>query len=512
MLGFAPIHGSVCKKFPMAIRLINIRRGFCTRPGDHLSLQQGLILNRFSGTCTQASDRDLEDTSRTDDDFDSDLRPSPIVAQAQNSKPVLHRGLRSPLYPKQKGILAHDPSRFRSKRAEDLFKRNHMIFDGPVRVRVMDVDEFRLDELHHYFMYTLVRRFPAEKCVRVASRIALFRDKNSQHSFESMSKDVAAIFGPIHGAELSALFSRCYNTIPVAFILDYIRRFGKFSRKYIAQEVDKTMNPRLFDFVRYASGVKPLPGIVTRPHALRSFAKLLPPCAAKRFIFQHLLAHFGDANAIAQIEKSDGETALALLRRLSGGTEMDPQLGIESKVAEGMASAWKRTSRPIEIEGIASDVYSRRPVSADDIIEALENDAPAANTAPNDPLMLQSMQVQPFKSPLMEDTDELQLFSDKTELNELSSESNTWDDPEAESWWKQRRTSSEFFRHNKKAYRLFEGEGWKQVEDPRGETPDYERSKKLRESKHKLSKIYPRRARVKARNEVINRTIERNAR
>lgn len=478
-----------------------IRRAFCAGTSA-VSSEKGAFLHRFAGL---ASKEDYPDWDESHDDFDTSDSSFPIVSQVQRSKPRVHQGVfgNERNAERSRGVLNHQ---FRSKRAEEIYKRSHMIFEGPVKVRVMDVDEFRLDELHHYFMFTLVRRFPAERCVKVAIRVALFRDKHSQHSFESMSRDIAKLFGPIHGAELTALFARCYNTIPVAFMLDYTRRFGKFSRRYISMQVDKTMNPRLFDFVRYPGGVRPLPSIVTRPFALRSFAWLLPPCSAKRYLFQHLLAHSGDPKVLERLRLEEGEV-LDQLKAISSGKEIDPGADKGAKLSEKVSSAWKRVKRPEELLQVETDVYSKQPACADDIIEALEKTADKYGDY--DPLATQKIKVQAFKSPLSDDTDAL----DTVNTDKRRDLETGWQDFEhpQEAWWKNRRISSRFFRYNKKAYKLHGDEGWKQIPDPRGETPDYMRPKMLRNSKRMISAVYRRKATKKRRDLIMNQIISREA-
>ena len=464
-----------------------------------LSLFHARFLNRFAGTSTDA-ELPVDSGCEIEDDFDLESESGPIVAQVQKSKSVLRGGEA----PNPRSLQRATPltrNTRRSKRAEEIYKRSHMIFDGPVRVRVMDVDRFGLEELHHYFMFTLVRRFPAEKCVKLASRIALFRDKQTQHSFESMSKDVAALFGPIHGPELTALFARCYSTIPVAFMLDYTRRFGKFSRKFIAMQVEKSLNPRLFDFVRYPSGVRPLPGIVTRPFALRSFAWLLPPCSAKRYIFQHLLAHSGD------LKQQEIESSKNLLKKIISGKEIDPSAGLPARAGENLVSAWRKVERPSLLAPIEQSAYSRHPASADEIVDALESEKIDLSVNRDDPFVLQRTKVQGFKSPLDSDTDALATVEEEHESNDLEDSSF---DTAGDSWWRDRKRSANFFRYNKKAYRLNE-EGWKQIQDPRGEMPDYERARALRKGRAKVRSNFAREARRKHRNVVTNTVLRRIA-
>lgn len=506
-MGLMDVHW-LDKKFWCALMsfLRRFARGIKTTSSAYgdLSLAQARMLNRFAGT---SEDSDLPEDSgcEIEDDFDVGSEAGPIVAQVQNSKSVLRGGEASNGRPHSRSTALSRSAR-RSKRSEEIYKRTHMIFDGEVRIRVMDVDRFELDELHHYFMYTLVRRFPAEKCVKLASRIALFRDKQTQHSFESMSKDVAAIFGPIHGPELTALFSRCSSTIPVAFMLDYTRRFGKFSRKFIAMQVEKSFNPRLFDFVRYPSGVRPLPGIVTRPFALRSFAWLLPPCSAKRYLFQHLLAHTGDPAVLEKLKHQEIETSRNILKRVTSGKEIDPSVSSAAKGGEKLVSSWKRVERPSQLIAVESSVYSRQPVSADEIIEALESESHISTNNDVDAFILQRTQVQSFKSPLDADSDELASIESGKELDLEECPYENSDD----SWWRDRQRSASFFRYNKKSYRLGE-EGWKQIEDPRGELPDYDRAKALRRGRTKIRSNFARQARKKQRNAITHTVLRRLA-
>jgi len=438
-----------------------------------------------------------------DFDFNSHGVKSPIVKDFSKSKRFMEGGDRSNLTgsllkPSDQSVsIKHKTKGFRSKRAEEKYKLSHMIFDGPVRVRIMDVDKFDLNELHHYFMYTLVRRFPSEKCLKVATRIALFRDKNTQHSFECMSRDIEEMFGPIHGPELTALFSRCYMTLPIPFMLDYIRRFGRFSRQYLAKEVDNTIKPRLFDFVRYPGGVKPLPGIVTRPFALKSFAQLLPPCSAKKYIFQHLLARTGDEKVLSQLREKDAE----ITRLLRDAGRIDPQASLDTRVGEKLVESHgrrRRNDRP-RIEEIQADVHALQPTNPQDIIAALE--AEVGRVVDDSIFDLQFTQVQPFKSPLVgEECTDLELARDADESSGIRTTIPAEFDerPDEPSWFSARRKRQEFFRYNKRAYNLGE-EGWKQIEDPRGEVPDYERSKAFRDKKKNIEKHYSRMRRMRSR-------------
>jgi len=476
----------------------------------------GASLNRFSGTANEDEYGDIDADAILDSEFDQSASPSPILKDLSKGRLVLRGGVRGNLSQRIAGenqfttdVSLSDRVRrgYRSKRSEDRYKLSHMVFDGPVRVRIMDVDAFNLAELHNYFMYTMVRRFPAEECVKLAARIALFRDKNTQRSFECLSRDVVDVFGPVHGPELSALFSRCYNTIPVAFMLDYTRRFGRFSRKFIAHQVDKTMNPRLFDFVRYSGGVKPLPGIVTRPFALRSFAQLLPPCSAKKYIFQHLLCRTGDAKTLESLRIQASELERDLHQTLTP-SHMDPLLGPGARIAEG-TSRKLAIRRPKDIEEFHSDAHTNQPVCPDDFIKTLESSSSSAKADDPKPVgglyEMQFTQIQPFKSPLMEDTDAL--IHPPTNQDSIESVGHYQEDQAGETWYQCNRTK--FFRHNKKAYKMVDGEGWKQIADPRGELPDYGRSKAFREKQKSITQHYSRIKRMRKRAVVARDIVKR---
>jgi hypothetical protein len=289
-------------------------------------------------------------------------------------------------------------------------------------------------------------------------------------------------------------------------MIDYIRRFGRFSRRFLASQVGNTMTPRLFDFIRYPGGVKPLPGIVTRPFALRSFAQLLPPCSAKKYIFQHLLSRTADEKVLNAIR--DKETDISGLLRDAG--RLDPQLGLEARVNEKMLKSTQR--RPIGVEEIQSDIHLDQPASPEDIVAALEKsdsyESPPSSSSVYD---LQFTQVQPFKSPLMgEETHALVAVDDDDDsqdhrLQDIYDEFGT----EEPSWFAARRKRGNFFRFNGKAYRMVEGEGWKQVQDPRGELPDYARPKAFRDKKRAVLSQYSRIRRRKTRDATLKRIIQK---
>jgi len=169
----------------------------------------------------------------------------------------------------------------------------HFGDDEPVRVRVLDVDALPLEDLHRAFVYTLVRRRPAEVCIHIASRIAVFRDKYTHQSYENLLRDCCRLFGPAHGPELLALFARCHATISVPYMVDYTRRFGQFSRAFIAEQVERSLQPAFFDFLRYEGkgGVRPLPPVVARPWALSSYTRLMANSSVKARLIEQLRLH-----------------------------------------------------------------------------------------------------------------------------------------------------------------------------------------------------------------------------
>jgi hypothetical protein len=198
---------------------------------------------------------------------------------------------------------------------------------------------------------------------------------------------------------------------------------------------------------------------------------------------------------------------LGQLKAISSGKEIDPEADKGAKLSERVSSAWKRVKRPEELLQIETDVYSKQPASADDIIEALEKSADRFGEY--DPLATQKTKVQAFKSPLSDDTDAL----DTVNTDKRSDLETSWQDFEhpQEAWWKNRRISSRFFRYNKKAYKLHSDEGWKEIPDPRGATPDYMRPKMMRNSKRMISSVYRRKATKKRRDLLINEIISRKA-
>uniref|UniRef100_A0A0G4F6U1 Uncharacterized protein n=1 Tax=Chromera velia CCMP2878 TaxID=1169474 RepID=A0A0G4F6U1_9ALVE len=231
-----------------------------------------------------------------------------------------------------------------------------------VKIRVLDVDRLPLADVHRLFMFAMVRCLPAETCVKVASRVGLYRDKQTQTSYEQMHRHCAQYFGR-HGAELSALFSRCYATISVTFMLDYTRRFGQFSRAFIAKQVQRSMRTRLFDFLRFArqGGVPTLPLIVTRPWALSSYVRMMSKSSARRYIY-HQLKRYGQIPV-----RSDGRSSES--REIDEGRLMERM----AEVRKGKPTMEDRLPpRPALLEAYLEAEHTGR-----DIQEVLEAQAVA---------------------------------------------------------------------------------------------------------------------------------------
>ena len=126
--------------------------------------------------------------------------------------------------------------------------------------------------------------------MRVLSRIAVFRDCQSQKSYESLIFDCGKEFGSRSAPELLALLIRCYQTLSIPYAVNYIRQFGEFSKKYISSRVASAMKRSFFDFVRFnhKGGVRQIPCIISRPWSMNAYARLLKPCSAKRYIYHEL--------------------------------------------------------------------------------------------------------------------------------------------------------------------------------------------------------------------------------
>ncbi|GBE63062.1 hypothetical protein, conserved [Babesia ovata] len=162
--------------------------------------------------------------------------------------------------------------------------------DGRDLVRVLDVDQLPLPLLHHMLCYSLVKHMPAEAVLQVISRIAMLRDNNSHVAYQNFLRDIGKIASPICRAEVVALLSRGYQSVSVPFMVDYVRRFGTFSRRFMAKLIQRHAQPQALDFLRYRAGQRQINQILTRPWALFGYVKMLKKSSAKTYMYHNLLA------------------------------------------------------------------------------------------------------------------------------------------------------------------------------------------------------------------------------
>ncbi|CDR96336.1 hypothetical protein, conserved [Babesia bigemina] len=162
--------------------------------------------------------------------------------------------------------------------------------DGRDLIRVLDVDQLPLPMLHHMLCYSLVKHMPAEAVLQVISRIAMLRDNNSHVAYQNFLRDIGKIASPICRAEVVALLSRGYQSVSVPFMVDYVRRFGTFSRRFLAKLIQRHAQPQALDFLRYRAGQRQINQILTRPWALFGYVKMLKKSSAKTYMYHNLLA------------------------------------------------------------------------------------------------------------------------------------------------------------------------------------------------------------------------------
>lgn len=122
-------------------------------------------------------------------------------------------------------------------------------------LKVCDIDAISASALNEAFMLILVQQLPAEEVLKVLTRMARYRDQPSQRVYESLSRDFSELVGnrlsPETAATASAFLSRALHTLPLPWAVDFVRRFGAFSKEFLAKQIQKATQPRFFDFVRY---------------------------------------------------------------------------------------------------------------------------------------------------------------------------------------------------------------------------------------------------------------------
>ena len=139
---------------------ITVKRRF-HRVTDISHSDSGAVLNRFTGTAREDEYSDMESDGGIDSEFEQSAGSSPILRDLSKGKTIMRGGTRGNLSQRMltdnqsfSGVSIFDHVRrsYRSKRSEERYKLSHMVFEGPIRVRIMDVDAFNLSGLHNYFM------------------------------------------------------------------------------------------------------------------------------------------------------------------------------------------------------------------------------------------------------------------------------------------------------------------------------------------------------------------------
>ncbi|XP_026191876.1 uncharacterized protein LOC34621760 [Cyclospora cayetanensis] len=177
---------------------------------------------------------------------------------------------------------------------------------GMAVTKICDIDSLRAADLNRGFMLLLVQQLPAEVVLQLLTRIGLYRDRPCQKAYEALSRDFSQVVSrcleqqrtPAAGAAAAAataaaLLTRSIQTLPLPWAVDYVRRFGAFSKAFLARHIERVTNPRFFDFVRYQQhgGLRPLPAIVRHPYRLSSYVQLLGECSVKKYLYTHLKRH-----------------------------------------------------------------------------------------------------------------------------------------------------------------------------------------------------------------------------
>ncbi|SBS88349.1 conserved Plasmodium protein, unknown function [Plasmodium ovale] len=192
-------------------------------------------------------------------------------------------------YKKILNSLSHE--NYKEEYCKEKKKKNKNVnYDKMETIKVLDIDSLPCNVLNNLFAYKIVKNCSAELCLKIISRIGMYRDKYSQVSYENMINYLGQIINSNSNAEIIALFARCYETVSIPFLVNYVRKYGTFSRSFIVNLYDKYFRRRLFDFVRYEHnmGIRKIPNILTHPYHLSSYIKLLGECSAKKDMYIQL--------------------------------------------------------------------------------------------------------------------------------------------------------------------------------------------------------------------------------
>ncbi|GAW83504.1 conserved Plasmodium protein, unknown function [Plasmodium gonderi] len=191
-------------------------------------------------------------------------------------------------------------------------KQKNVNYDHIETLKILDIDSVPCDVLNQLFAYKIVKNCSAELCLKIISRIGMYRDKYSQVSYENMINYLGKTINSNSNAEIIALFSRCYETVSIPFLVNFVRKYATFSRSFIVSMYDKYFKKRLFDFVRYENnmGIRKIPNILTHPYHLSSYIKLLGECSAKKDMYIQLkmrghIPHSGNYNDERKINQID---------------------------------------------------------------------------------------------------------------------------------------------------------------------------------------------------------------
>lgn len=359
------------------------------------------------------------------------------------------------------GVLAHLALLEQGKGRARKPKGTQFDETKPIRIRVLDVDAVPLQDLHHAFMHALVRRRPAEVCVNVASRLAQFRDKYKTQPYENMLRDCGRLFGPTHGPELVALFSRCHATISLPFMLDYIRKYGQFSRAFIAKQVDRSLKPAFFDFLRYEKrgGVRPLPLVVSQPWALDSYTRLMAKSTMRSYLHSELKLH---GHVPAGVLEADTAERLDFDARLSEALATGEALKVPSAIDHRESVV----PRPKLLDAIIEAEHSGKGWDPEQARSAVT----AATDSDEDDEETKNQKRGSYRSQFERVVPDIRTEASLDIVPHRENQENkapVGDELDflSDRWWS--RPTRLFFRHDFKAYRLVEGK-WARVADPRG--------------------------------------------
>ncbi|CDO63862.1 conserved Plasmodium protein, unknown function [Plasmodium reichenowi] len=246
---------------------------------------------------------------------------------------------------------------------------NNINYDHVETIKILDIDNIPCNILNNLFAYNIVKNCSAELCLKIISRLGMYRDKYSQISYENMINYLGQVLNCSKNAEIIALFSRCYETISIPFLVNYVRKYGTFSRAFIVNMYDKYFKKRLFDFVRYENnmGIRKIPNILTHPYHLSSYTKLLGECSAKKDMYVQLKirGHIPDTFQITEENKSEEEINYLMNAKKDSNKKIDNVNNIdliENSTKKNKKKSSKIIERPKIYDIILSSEYTGLPI------------------------------------------------------------------------------------------------------------------------------------------------------